>query len=139
MAGVIGGVFGTIIALATDVFISGFFILIILVRYNFVELGPKAMVFITALFYGLVIALTTTKVIRRRRREMREGLETERTLVLTYLDIFMVELFAFIAAAGILTLGYFMKKEITLVSVFQSLFVLLSVKFVNWYYMKKRV
>jgi hypothetical protein len=106
-----------------------------LVYYNIVNISERAMFLLATVGYGCVVAFKLQGDRKRRKEEM----ETERTLVLRNSQMFLVEVFAFFAAVGVMAIVYFSKRELTIVTMIQSLFIFFIVKIVNWYYLKQRI
>jgi hypothetical protein len=139
MPSLIRELFSNIWALFTDIIVSGFFIFAILVYYHLIPVNEKVMLVLMAIGYGLVLALSIIQLVRQRRHEEWARVETEKTIVLNYIDMFFVEFFAFLAAVGTLGLAYWLMSEISVVNIIQSLFIFGVVKLVNWYYLSRQI
>lgn len=139
MAGLAKELFKSFYSIFAELFLAGFFVLIAFSYYGFIEISKEVTFVITTIGYGIIIVLSIVKTIRNHKKHIEETGELQRTLIITRGNMFIVEIFGFIAALGVLSIVYFSEQEFGLINVIQSLFVLLIVKAVNMYYLSRQV
>lgn len=135
MASLISELFSNVWAIFSEAFFSFLLIFIFLVYYNFVNISEKTLFLIAAAGYGIVVALG----LQGKKKKSAQNYETEKTLILKNSQMFLMEIFAFLAAVGILVIVYMSETELTIVNIVQSLFIFIIVKIVNWYYLKQQI
>lgn len=135
MPGIFRGVFSSIWSIFSEAIVIFLLIFAFLVYNNILHISEKTMFLIAAVGYGFIVAFK----LQGKRKKSAVEMETEKTLILRNSQMFLMEVFAFFAAVGVLAIVYFSKQELTIVTIIQSLFIFLVVKFVNWYYLKQQV
>lgn len=135
MASFIQELFSNVWSIFSEAFISFIFIFIFLIYYNLINISEKTMFLIAAAGYGIIVVLG----LQGKRKKSALSYETERTLILKNSQMFLMEVFAFLAAVGVLAIVYWSEAELTIVNIVQSLFIFIVVKIVNWYYLKQQI